>query len=200
MTRARSRRSAAVARGGLGADVVKVPHHGSRTSSSASFAAAARPRWAVASLSATNRLGFPHPEALARWRAVGAHVLRTDDGAVRFLSDGRRVRRVPAETALDPLAIWRERTHPSGVRFEDVDLLDLAERIKRHIPAGEPPVGYLRGRNYFRDVIAQELGCSDLEAEDLVDTLEMNGYLRFAGDPSVRSRADSRWDVDPHVP
>jgi hypothetical protein len=81
------------------------------------------------------------------------------------------------------------------VRIEDVDLVDLAQRIRRHIPATEPPVGYLRGRSYFRDVIAHELQVSDVDAEVLVDTLEMNGYLRFEGDPSERSRAESRWSV-----
>lgn len=80
---------------------------------------------------------------------------------------------------------------------DEIDLSDLAERVRKHIPATEPPVGYLRGRSYFRDVIAHELGCSDLEAEQLVDTLEMNGYLRFEGDPSERSRAESRWAVVP---
>ena len=83
--------------------------------------------------------------------------------------------------------------------IEDVDLAELADRIRRHIPPNEPPVGYLRGRSYFRDVITHELGCSELEAEELVDTMEMNGYLRFEGDPSARSRAESRWTVVPHV-
>jgi hypothetical protein len=86
------------------------------------------------------------------------------------------------------------------VRIEDVDLLDVAERLRRHIPENEPPVGYLRGRSYFRDVLVHELECSELEAEALVDTLELNGYLKFIGDPSVRSQAESRWDIDPHVP
>ena len=74
--------------------------------------------------------------------------------------------------------------------LDDVDLSDLAERIRRHIPPTEPPVGYLRGRSYFRDVIVHELRCSELEAEVLVDTLEMNGYLRFEGDPSARRTPD----------
>jgi competence protein ComEC len=190
--------AAAVAAGGLAADVVKVPHHGSRRSSGVALAAAVRPRWAVVSVASGNRFGFPHAEALERWRAVGAHVVRTDEGAVRFLSDGRAVRRVPAESVLDPLALLAERPHPSDVAIDDVDLADLAERIRRHIPANEPPVGYLRGRSYFRDVVVHELGCSELEAEELVDSLEMNGYLRFEGDPSVRSRAESRWDIDSH--
>ena len=152
----------------------------------------------MVSVGAGNRYGFPHEEALVRWREVGARVVRTDEGAVRLLSNGRWVRRVPAGAALDPLAIWRERTQPCGVRIEDLDLEDVAERLRRHIPEGEPPVGYLRGRSYFRDVLTHELGCSELEAEELVDTLEMNGYLKFEGDPSIRSRAESRWDIDPH--
>jgi hypothetical protein len=81
------------------------------------------------------------------------------------------------------------------VSLEEYDLAEVAERIRRHIPVNEPPVGYLRGRSYFRDVLTHELGISDLEAEQLVDTLELNGFLRFLGDPSERSRAESRWDV-----
>jgi len=100
--------AAAVARGGLAADVVKVPHHGSRTSSSAPFVSAVRPRLAVVSVDAASRYGFPHPEPMARWKGSGAEVLSTADGAVRLLSDGRSVRRVPAVDALDPLAVLRE--------------------------------------------------------------------------------------------
>ncbi len=94
--------------GGLAADVVKVPHHGSRTGSTASLAAAVRPRWAVVSLSRHNPFGFPHAEAVRRWEAAGAEVLRTDQGAVRFWSDGRTVRRVDPGGALDAWALWRE--------------------------------------------------------------------------------------------
>ncbi|WP_243337278.1 DNA internalization-related competence protein ComEC/Rec2 [Anaeromyxobacter soli] len=102
--------AAALSRGGLRADVVKVPHHGSRTSSSEAFVRAVRPALAVVSLGRDNRFGFPHAEAVERWRAAGAAVLRTDEeGAVRLLSDGRRVTRVPASAALDPLAILWER-------------------------------------------------------------------------------------------
>ena len=78
-----------------------------------------------------------------------------------------------------------------------LDLAEVARMLQRHVPPNEPPVGYLRGRSYFRDVIAHEMRCSDFEAEELVDTLEMNGYLRFEGNPSERSVADSRWDILP---
>jgi competence protein ComEC len=101
--------AAAVLRGGLAADVVKIPHHGSRTSSTRAFVEAVRPRYAIACVGAANRYGFPHGEVLERWRGVGASVHRTDEGAIRFVSDGRTIRRVPASDALDPLAILRER-------------------------------------------------------------------------------------------
>jgi competence protein ComEC len=93
----------------LAAQVVKVPHHGSRTSSSSDLVAATRPQVAVISLGRRNRFDFPAPEVVARWEAAGARVLRTDDGAVRFLSDGERIWQAPAEGALDAWALWRER-------------------------------------------------------------------------------------------
>jgi competence protein ComEC len=100
--------AAAVAAGGLAADVAKIAHHGSRRSSTAPFVAAAHPRFAVVSFGRGNRYGFPHEEALARWRATGAEILGTAGGAVRFLSDGAQVHRVAAGTVLDPVATLRE--------------------------------------------------------------------------------------------
>jgi len=91
---------------------VKVPHHGSRRSSTAPFAAAVGPQLAIASVGAGNRYRFPHAEALQRWRAAGAAILRTDeDGAILLRSDGRAIRRVPAAATLDPLAIRPGRSY-----------------------------------------------------------------------------------------
>lgn len=76
----------------LGATVLKVGHHGSRTSSSPAFLDAVRPQLAVISVGADNRYGHPAPDVLAALRARGADILRTDrDGPVIFRSDGRRV-------------------------------------------------------------------------------------------------------------
>jgi competence protein ComEC len=109
--------AAAVAGGRpLRADLVKVPHHGSRRSSTPPFTAAVRPAFAVASVGAGNRYGFPHDEAVARWREVGAAWRQTDGGALRFLSDGETVREVAAGDALRPLALWRERRGAGGAR------------------------------------------------------------------------------------
>ena len=64
-------------------DVALAPHHGSRTSSSPAFVRRLRPRFVVVQTGRGNRWGFPHPEVVARWRAAGARVLDTKDGAVR---------------------------------------------------------------------------------------------------------------------
>jgi competence protein ComEC len=76
------------------ADVLLVPHHGSRTSSSPEFIAAVAPRWAVVTAGYRSRFGHPSAEVLARYRAAGAHIMRTDSvGAVHVLleKEGPRV-------------------------------------------------------------------------------------------------------------
>lgn len=74
---------------GLGhADVVKVPHHGSPTSSTAGLVAATHPGLAVISCGHGNSFGFPSPEVVGRWHAAGAEVARTDtDGAITVTID-----------------------------------------------------------------------------------------------------------------
>jgi competence protein ComEC len=67
----------------LASDVVLVPHHGSRTSSSAPLVAATHPRLAVVSCGADNRFGFPALAVVRAWRAAGAAIARTDElGAI----------------------------------------------------------------------------------------------------------------------
>jgi hypothetical protein len=61
---------------------------------------------------------------------------------------------------------------------EDIDLSQLAGAVRRrygrHLYAS-----YLRGKTLIRDAILEQLGCSEYEAEELVETLEMMGYVRF---------------------
>ena len=69
--------------------IIKVPHHGSLTSSTPAFLNALRPQIAVVSAGRSNHFGHPVPEVLDRYRSVGAEVFRTDqDGAVMVESDG----------------------------------------------------------------------------------------------------------------
>jgi competence protein ComEC len=78
--------------GPLDAVVLKVAHHGSRTSSTAPFVAAVAPAVAVISVGADNRYRLPAPEVERRLRDRGTCVLRTDRcGAVTMISDGTGV-------------------------------------------------------------------------------------------------------------
>ncbi|HEX8161778.1 MAG TPA: ComEC/Rec2 family competence protein [Pyrinomonadaceae bacterium] len=77
----------------LRCDVLKVAHHGSRTSSTAPFVAATRPAFAVISVGRTSPFGHPDPAVVERWRASGAQVLQTGRrGAITFTTDGRDLR------------------------------------------------------------------------------------------------------------
>ena len=64
----------------LRADILKVGHHGSATSTTGGLLGAAGPRIALVSVGAGNRYGHPSPDVLEALSAHGAHVLRTDDG------------------------------------------------------------------------------------------------------------------------
>ena len=74
------------------ATVLKVPHHGSRTSSTAEFLKEVNPLVAVVSLGYLNPFGFPHPEILRRYRDLNMPLLRTDtQGAITIETDGMKI-------------------------------------------------------------------------------------------------------------
>ena len=67
----------------LRADILVVPHHSSRTSSTDEFIAAVQPRWSVLPVGYRNRFGHPKADVVERYRASGTRLLRTDSaGAV----------------------------------------------------------------------------------------------------------------------
>jgi len=76
--------------GTLEADVMKVPHHGSRTSSTRAFVDAVKAGLAVASAGRHSRFGHPHREVTERWASAGARVLITaQNGMISVSTDGR---------------------------------------------------------------------------------------------------------------
>ena len=77
----------------LKADVLKVGHHGSASSSSLRFLKVVSPELSVISVGRGNEYGHPTPEALLRLGLVGTRVLRTDEApAVQITLDGRKAR------------------------------------------------------------------------------------------------------------
>ena len=88
------------------AQVLLVPHHGSKTSSSEAFIAAVAPRYAVVPAGYRNRFGHPAREVLARYERAGVQLLRTDlDGAARITLKQHSLE-VKSERSLSP-RYWR---------------------------------------------------------------------------------------------
>lgn len=74
------------------ADVLKVPHHGSKTSSTEEFLSAVHPVYAVISVGFQNSYGHPNRDILDRLEQHRAEALRTDErGLITILTDGRRL-------------------------------------------------------------------------------------------------------------
>jgi len=76
----------------LQADVVKVAHHGSKTSSTQGFVNATSARFALVSVGRKSMFGHPHADVLERWRASGAEVLTTGKcGTITVETDGNKL-------------------------------------------------------------------------------------------------------------
>ena len=78
----------------LASQVLKVAHHGSKSSTTAAFLEAVNPRWVVISAGADNPYGHPHPSVVARLEAaVGKDAIYQTalQGTIAFSTDGRRL-------------------------------------------------------------------------------------------------------------
>jgi len=76
----------------LRSDVLKVGHHGSKTSSSESFVGYVSPEYAIISAGADNSYGHPHKEVVEILNQFGSAILNTkDNGAIIFKSDGENI-------------------------------------------------------------------------------------------------------------
>ena len=81
----------------LSADVIKVPHHGSSSSSSMDFVMRVHPEYAVFSVGNDNKYGHPNSEVVAFYRSIGCKTLMTMHcGDIVFITDGNDIRYVTA--------------------------------------------------------------------------------------------------------
>jgi len=77
----------------LGSSVLKLGHHGSRTSSSLLYAEAVSPEYAVVSAGKDNSYGHPHKEVLKIMEEIGAQIVSTAElGTILFETDGEKVK------------------------------------------------------------------------------------------------------------
>jgi len=74
----------------LKSDILKVGHHGSRTSTGAAFLALVQPAYAVISAGHNNRYGHPHAEVMEGLEKAGVETqLTADEGTIMYVSDGK---------------------------------------------------------------------------------------------------------------
>lgn len=77
----------------LQSDVVKVAHHGSKSSSTAEFIGATRAKTAVISVGRDSPFGHPHQEVVERWQNSGANTMTTGaNGMITIVTDGQNVK------------------------------------------------------------------------------------------------------------
>ena len=113
----------------LTADVLKLSHHGSATSTSDAFLDAVNPSYAVISCGKDNDYGHPHAETLEKLSARGITVFRTDEqGTVIAATDGKRISWVshPGATADEPAAETSYVLNTSTMKFHRPDCASAA--------------------------------------------------------------------------
>jgi hypothetical protein len=77
---------------------------------------------------------------------------------------------------------------------EEIDLNSVIDQLRTSLRPGEA-VGYLSGKALMRDILVHASQVSELEAEELIDTLELRGFLHFQGDSAERAEADAIWEL-----
>jgi competence protein ComEC len=76
----------------LRSDILKIPHHGSASSSSPLFLERVKPTYAILSVGERNIGRLPHPEVLKRYLQLGSTLYRTDvQGAITVITDGENI-------------------------------------------------------------------------------------------------------------
>lgn len=89
----------------LDSDVLKVGHHGGRTSSSIDFLKAVTPEYSIISCGEDNSYGHPHIETLNRLSDIGSEIYRTDElGTIVAVSNGKDISITSDEVMEIPLA------------------------------------------------------------------------------------------------
>lgn len=111
------------------ADVIKVGHHGSDTSSSNNFVKKVNPTYAIISVGKANKYNHPASSVLDRWKNIGAKIYRTDEeGTIILISDGEGIQiQNSKETIETNNSISKEEIKDN----EEIKLVSLTEPIER---------------------------------------------------------------------
>ena len=100
-------------KGELGSDLVIMPHHGSKSSSTIGFVRAVSPSYAIVSSGYRNRYGFPDTGVVGRWRSVGSEVLNTAElGAIELNIAANGVISQPKYHRMQQHRYWQQAAIP----------------------------------------------------------------------------------------
>jgi hypothetical protein len=72
------------------------------------------------------------------------------------------------------------------------DLAALTRSLSKRF-AHHPPMEHVPGKTAIRDAVVDIAGCSEAEAERLVDQLERQGFVRYGGDPTRIEQERHAW-------
>lgn len=79
---------------------------------------------------------------------------------------------------------------------EEIDLLALTRRLAADLGSEAVPGGYLEGKTGVRSLLVKYFDCSELEAEQVVDTLVARGFMRFR----TAAESEGGWQLQVRVP
>lgn len=158
----------------VSADVYKVGHHGSRTSTSKKFFQAVDPTYAVISCGEGNSYGHPHAETLNTLRTNGVAVYRTDeDGTIIATSDGKTISfNVPASET------WKA-GEPTGSSTKSTSSTPAVEE-----PAAEAPAPATTELTYVLNVKTKKFHrptCNSLPTTNRLDSSESRDSIIAQG-------------------
>jgi hypothetical protein len=80
---------------------------------------------------------------------------------------------------------------------ESVDLGRVTQRL-HDLFQHDPLLGYLHGKTAMRNALEDTFQISELDAEELLDTMESRGFIHFDGDPTSESEVEASWEIEMH--
>lgn len=160
----------------VSADVIKVGHHGSDTSSSLSFVKRVNPDYAIIMVGEGNSYNHPNLSIINRYERVGAKVLRTDlDGNIVCVSDGSKVN-----------CSGDKSTNTSFKNVSDISLVNITSPVKKGDMANIS-IKALPNTNYDIDVIYSSGASKAKGLENKTSDSEGNVSWTFKVSSNVKS-------------
>lgn len=127
--------------GDLSADIIKVGHHGSNTSSSKDFVKHVNPNYAIISVGNGNKYNHPHSDITKRWESTGAKIYQTNkEGTIIAISNGTQLEINASNNSQENNHFSKEKeeinynsvnNEPLPIESSEIELISLSSKVKR---------------------------------------------------------------------